>query len=54
MGTNKECVEQLEDGLHRMELSMANRLQHLEETLNCLYDVLLANQEPSNHGNQHR
>ena len=54
VGTNKECIEQLEDGLHRMELGMADRLWHLEETLNRLSDILLANQEPLNHGNQHR
>jgi hypothetical protein len=54
VGTNKERIEQLEDGLHRMELGMADRLWHLEETLNRLSDVLLANQEPLNHGNQHR
>ena len=41
--TNKERIEQLEDGLHRMELGMADRLRHLEETLNHLFDVLLAN-----------
>ncbi|KAJ0040904.1 hypothetical protein Pint_28246 [Pistacia integerrima] len=47
MGTNKEHIEQLEvglgevqDGLHRMELGMADRLRHLEETLNRLSDVL--------------
>jgi len=54
MGTNKECIEQLEEGLHRMELGMADRLQHLEATLNRLSDVLLANQEPSNQANQQR
>ena len=43
MGTNKERIEQLEDGLHRMELSMANRLRQVEENLNRLTDVLLAN-----------
>ena len=51
MGTNKEQIEQLEDGLHRMELGMADRLQHLKDTLNWLSDVLLVNQEPSNQGN---
>ena len=54
MGTNKERIEQLEDGLHRMELGMADRLQHLEETLNRLSDVLLANQEPPNQDNLQR
>ncbi|KAF9676446.1 hypothetical protein SADUNF_Sadunf08G0002900 [Salix dunnii] len=54
MGTNKERIEQLEEGLHRMELGMADRLQHLEDMLNRLSDVLLANQEPANLGNQQR
>jgi len=54
MGTNKERIEQLEDGLHQMELGMADRLQHLEDTLNRFSDVLLANQEPPNQGNQQR
>ncbi|XP_034707028.1 uncharacterized protein LOC117930485 [Vitis riparia] len=43
MGTNKERIEQLEDGLHRMELGMADRLRQVEENLNRLSDVLLAN-----------
>ena len=50
MGTNKERIEHLEaglgevqEGLHRMELGMADRLRHVEETLNRLSDVLLAN-----------
>ncbi|GFS39092.1 hypothetical protein Acr_00g0061130 [Actinidia rufa] len=61
MGTNKERLEQLEaglggvqDGLHRMELGMADRLRHLEETLNRLSDVFFPNQEAPNHGNQYR
>ena len=33
---------------------MVDRLRHLEETLNHLSDVLLANQEPPNHGNPNR
>ena len=45
MGTNKERIEQLEDGLHRMELGMADRLRQAEENLNRLSDVLLANPE---------
>ena len=45
MGTNKERIEQLEDGLHRMELGMADRLRQVEENLNRLSDVLLANPE---------
>ena len=58
MGTNKERIEELEaglgevqDGLHRIELGMADILRHLEETLNRLSDVLFANQEPLTHGN---
>ncbi|XP_035544588.1 uncharacterized protein LOC118347982 [Juglans regia] len=61
MGTNKERIEHLEaglgevqEGLHRMELGMADRLRHVEETLNRLSDVLLANQEPPNQGNPNR
>ncbi|XP_035545952.1 uncharacterized protein LOC118348436 [Juglans regia] len=56
MGTNKERIEQLEvglggvqDGLHRMELGMTDRLRQMEETLNRLSNVLLANQEVPNH-----
>ena len=51
MGTNKERIEQLEEGLHRMEVGMTGRLQHLEDMLNQLSDVLLANQEPANLSN---
>jgi len=58
---NKEHIKHLEialgevqDGLHKMEIDMANRHRHLEETLDRLFDVLLANQEPTNHGNQYR
>jgi hypothetical protein len=47
MGTNKECIEQLD----RMKLGMADRLRNLEETLNRLSNVLLANQEPPNQTN---
>ncbi|KAG2663117.1 hypothetical protein I3760_16G012600 [Carya illinoinensis] len=61
MGTNKERIEQLEaglggvqEGLHQIELGMADRLRHVEETLNCLSDVLLANQENPIHGHHHR
>ena len=45
MGTNKERIEQLEDELHRMELCMADRLRQVEENLNRLSDILLANPE---------
>jgi len=61
MGTNKERIEQLEvrldevqNGLHRMELGMTDKLQHLEKTHNRLSDVLLADQESQNQGNPHR
>jgi len=49
MGTNKERIEQLEvrldevqNGLHGMELGMTDKPQHLEKTHNHLSDVLLA------------
>ncbi|RVW18803.1 hypothetical protein CK203_098359 [Vitis vinifera] len=58
MGTNKECIEELEAGigevqdrLHRIELSMVDILRHLEEILNRLSGVLFANQESPTHGN---
>jgi hypothetical protein len=61
MGTNKERIEQwaarlgeVQNGLHQMELGMTDKLQHLEETLNRLSDVLLADQESPNQGNPHR
>ena len=44
----------MQDGLHRIELSMADKLRHLEKTLNHLFDVLLPNQEPPTHGNPNR
>lgn len=59
MGTNKERIEQLEcglgavqEGLHRIEFGMNDKLHHLEETLNRLSNVLLSNSESSNHSNQ--
>jgi hypothetical protein len=59
MGTNKERIEQLEAGLvgvqdrlDSMEQGMIDRLHHLEETINRLTNVMLVNQEPSNHSNQ--
>ena len=42
----------VQEGLHMIELGMADRLRHVEETLNRLSDVLLATQEnptPINH-----
>ena len=37
-----------------MELGMIDKLHHLEEALNRLSNVLLANPESSNQGNSHR
>jgi hypothetical protein len=61
MGTNKDRIEQLEAGLEgvqdrldSMEQGMVDRLYHLEETINRLTNVMLVNQEPSNHNNQQR
>ncbi|KAL6322783.1 hypothetical protein AAG906_019052 [Vitis piasezkii] len=51
MGTNKERIEHLETGLG---LGMIDKLHHLEEALNRLSNVLLANPESSNQGNYHR
>ncbi|XP_061960644.1 uncharacterized protein LOC133681574 [Populus nigra] len=55
MGTNKECVEHLEialgevqDGLHRMELYMADRHRQWEETLNRLSDARFGSSECEN------
>jgi hypothetical protein len=59
MGTNKERIEQLEAGLGGvqdrldiMEQGMVDMLHQLEETINHLTNVMLVNQEPSNHSNQ--
>lgn len=60
--TNRERIEQLETGLsamqegllHKMKLGMADRLYHLEGTLNRFSDVLLSNQESRSHTNHHR
>ncbi|WKA06770.1 hypothetical protein VitviT2T_024654 [Vitis vinifera] len=61
MGTNNERIEHLETGLgvvqeelQRMELGMIDKLHHLEEALNRLLNVLLANPESSNQGNYHQ
>ena len=61
MGTNKERIEHLEsllgmvqDGLQRMELGMNDKLQHFEETLNRLSNMLSTNQENPNRNNYHR
>ena len=61
MGTNKECIEQLEAGLGEvqdrldsMEQGMSDKLQHLEEAINRLANVMLVNQEQPNHHNQQR
>ncbi|RVX03737.1 hypothetical protein CK203_023107 [Vitis vinifera] len=54
MGTNKERIEQLKDGLHRMEVGMADRLRQVEENLNRLSDVLFANSENPILGQHHQ
>ena len=61
MGTNKERIEQLEvgrggvqDKLDSMEQGMSDKLQHLEETINRLANIMLVNQEQPNHHNQPR
>ena len=61
MGTNKERIEQLEvglggvqDKLDSMEQGMSDKLQHLEETINRLANVMLVNQEQPNPPNQPR
>lgn len=60
IGTNKERIELLEKGigmiqdrLQHLEVGMANKLKHLETTINHLFDVLLAYQETP-HINHHR
>ncbi|KAA8528308.1 hypothetical protein F0562_035663 [Nyssa sinensis] len=61
MASNKERIEALEaglrgvqDGLHKMEVGMADRFHHLEGTINRLSDLLLVTQEPPLHGTHHR
>ncbi|KAJ0020095.1 hypothetical protein Pint_31747 [Pistacia integerrima] len=61
MGTNKERIEHLEsrlgavqERLQQMEFGMNDKLHHLEEALNRLSNMLLANPESSNHGNHHQ
>ena len=61
MGTNKERIEHLEIGLgvvqeelQRMELGMIDKLHHLEEALNRISNVLLANLGSLNQGNYHQ
>lgn len=56
MATNKEHIENLESelgevksGMHRLEGSTADKLQHLEGTLNRLTDLILTNKESSTH-----
>ncbi|KAA8538317.1 hypothetical protein F0562_027860 [Nyssa sinensis] len=60
MASNKERIEALEaglggvqDGLHKMEVGMADRFHHLEGTINRLSDLLLATQEPPLHDTHH-
>ena len=61
MSTNKERIEILEaslggvrDGLHQMELGMADKLHHLEETINRLSEACFSNRESSNYNQQER
>ena len=56
MSTKNECIESLEaglgglqDGVHRMELGMANKFSQLEATLNCMSEMLFSNKESTNH-----
>ena len=56
LGTNKERIEHLEtvlglvqDEMQKMETAMTDKLFHLEETLNRISNVLLLDQETSNH-----
>ena len=59
--TNKKIIENLEAGLgrvqsgiQRMELDVANKLHHLEETITKLSDVLLSNKGSSSNNNHGR
>jgi hypothetical protein len=56
MSTNKEHIESLEarldglqDGLHRMELRMADKFSQLEATLNHISEMFFSNKESTNH-----
>ena len=56
MSTNKECIESLEaglgglqDGMHRMELGMADKFNQLEATLNRMPEMFFSNKESTNH-----
>jgi hypothetical protein len=49
MSTNKECIESLEaglgglqDGMHRMELGMADKFNQLEATLNRMPEMFFS------------
>ena len=55
MATNKERIEKLEaglggfqDGMSRMELGIAEKLQHMEDTILKLSEALLSTKEASN------
>ncbi|KAK6940972.1 Retrotransposon gag domain [Dillenia turbinata] len=61
MSTNKEIIENLEAGLgelqqgmSRLELGLANKLHHMEETLTRLSEALLSNKEGFNNNNNDR
>ena len=58
MAYNKERIEALEvglggvqDGMQRLELSVTDKLHHLEETINKLSRALLSTKEPSRNNN---
>lgn len=58
MGTNKERIEHLgsgfgvvQEGLQQMEFGMNDKLHYLKEALNWLLNILIANQENTNHDN---
>jgi hypothetical protein len=58
LGTNKERIEHLEtvpglvqDEMQKMETAMTDKLFNSEETLNRISNVLLLDQESSNHDN---
>lgn len=61
MTTNKEHIESLEagfgslhDGMHRIELGMANKLSQLEITLNWMPEALFSNKDGTSHSNNEK
>ena len=56
MTTDKECIENLkvglgglQDGVHRMEMGMADKLSQLEATINRMSEVLLSTKTGANY-----